>query len=112
MTKRSGNKAGRSAGVTESADFNEAAFEKENFPEGSFEKAREKGLVEVSDGKGKWRKAEPSTRVTLNLSPAIRSRAESLDAYLSMGYQNVLKTAMLLGIKELEEKAFTSRPNS
>ncbi|MDR2694582.1 MAG: hypothetical protein LBB74_10275 [Chitinispirillales bacterium] len=55
------------------------------------------------------RKIEPPTRVTLNLSPAIRSRAESLDAYLSMGYQNVLKAAMLLGIKELEEKAFSAK---
>jgi hypothetical protein len=109
MTKRSGKKTRVSADMTDTPDFNEAAFEKEYFPEGSFEAAREQGLVEVSDGKGNWRKAEPPTRVTLNLSPAIRSRAESLDAYLSMGYQNVLKTAMLLGIKELEEKAFTSK---
>jgi hypothetical protein len=109
MTKRSGKKADKSGGITAAADFDEAAFENEYFPEGSFEEARDKGLVEVSDGKGKWRKAEPSTRVTLNLSPAIRSRAESLDAYLSMGYQNVLKAAMLLGIKELEEKTFTGR---
>jgi len=109
MTKRSGKKAGISDIITDASDFNEAAFEKEYFPESSFEEARERGLVEVSDGKGNWRKAEPPTRVTLNLSPAIRSRAESLDAYLSMGYQNVLKTAMLLGIKELEEKAFPSK---
>jgi hypothetical protein len=113
MTKRAGKNVSKSAGksdiIEDAIYLNEAAFEKEYFPKGSFEEAREQGLVEVSDGKGNWRKAEPPTRVTLNLSPAIRSRAESLDAYLRMGYQNVLKTAMLLGIKELEEKAFTSK---
>jgi len=62
------------------------------------------GLVSVSDGKGNWRKVEPPVRVTLNLSPVIRRRAESLDSFLNMGYQNVLKAAMLLGIKELEAK--------
>jgi hypothetical protein len=56
-----------------------------------------------------WRKMEPPPRVTPNLSPAIRRRAEPLDAYLGMGYRNVLKTAMLLGIKELEDKAFTAQ---
>jgi len=109
MTKRSGKKAGVSDSITDAPDFNEEAFEKEYFPENSFEEARERGMLEVSDGKGNWRKAEPPTRVTLNLSPAIRRRAESLDAYLSMGYQNVLKTAMLLGIKELEEKAVPTK---
>lgn len=109
MTKRSGKKAYVSDSITDAVDFDVAAFEKEYFPEGSFEDALERGLVKVSDGKGNWHKFEPPTRVTLNLSPAIRSRAESLDAYLSMGYQNVLKTAMLLGIKELEEKAFTTK---
>jgi hypothetical protein len=106
MAKHSGKKT---ANIADVPGFDEAAFEKEYFPEGSFEEALERGLVEVSDGNGKWRKAEPPTRVTLNLSPAIRNRAESLDAYLSMGYQNVLKTAMLLGIKELEEKALPAK---
>jgi len=91
--------------ITSSPDFDEAAFEKEYFPEGSYERALEQGLVSVSDGKGNFRRAEPAIRVTLNLSPAIRRRAESLDSLLNMGYQNVLKTAMLLGIKELETKA-------
>jgi len=109
MTKHSGKKVDNSDGITDALNLNEAAFEREYFPKGSFEEAREQGLVEVSDGKGNWRKAEPTARVTLNLSPTIRRRAESLDAYLRMGYQNVLKTAMLLGIKELEEKAFTAK---
>jgi hypothetical protein len=95
--------------VINSPDFDEEAFEKEYFPEGHFEKALKQGRVMVCDGKRNWRKVEPSIRVTLNLSPVIRKRAESLDAYLSMGYQNVLKAAMLLGIKELEGKATAAR---
>ncbi|MCL2282100.1 MAG: hypothetical protein FWC26_02155 [Fibromonadales bacterium] len=43
--------------------------------------------------------------IVINLTPKIRKRAESLDVSLGMGYQNVLKAAMLLGIKELESKA-------
>lgn len=89
----------------EAVSFDEAAFEREHFPEGSFEGAFESGLVEVSDGSGTWQKIQPPVRVTLNLSAVIRQRAETLDSYLNMGYQNVLKAAMLLGIKELEGKA-------
>jgi len=95
--------------ITSAPDFDEEAFEKEYFPEGSYEKALEQGLVSFHDGKGNSRKVEPSMRVTLNLAPAIRRRAESLDKYLSMGYQNVLKAAMLIGIKELETKAANAK---
>ena len=95
--------------ITSAPNFNEEAFLQEHFPENSYEEALEHGLVSASDGKGNWRKVNPPIRVTLNLSPVIRSRAESLDAYLGMGYQNVLKAAMLLGIKELEGKAVAAR---
>jgi hypothetical protein len=88
--------------ITSAPGFDEEAFEREHFL--PIDEAVAQGLVSVCDGKGNWRKVEPHIRVTLNLSPAIRRRAESLDAFLSMGYQNVLKTAMLLGIKELEAK--------
>jgi len=50
-----------------------------------------------------------AVNVTLNLAPVIRRRAESLDKYMSIGYQNVLKVAMLIGIKELETKAGYAR---
>jgi len=43
----------------DSPDFDGEAFEKVYFPDGSFEAVRERGLVEVSDGKGNWRKALP-----------------------------------------------------
>jgi len=91
--------------ITSAPGFDEEAFLNEHFPEGSYESALDQGLVSVSDGKGNWRKVETPVRVTLNLSPVIRRRAELLDSFLSMGYQNVLKAAMLLGIKELETKA-------
>ena len=40
-------------------------------------------------------------RVTMNISDKIYQEAHELDGYLSMGYQNVLKTAMTLGISAL-----------
>lgn len=47
--------------------------------------------------------------VTIHITPKIRKRAESLDGSLGVGYLNILKTAMLLGIKELEGKAVAVR---
>jgi hypothetical protein len=93
--------------ITSAPGFDEAAFEREHFL--PVEEAAEHGLVEFSDSKGNWRKVQPLIRVTLNLSPVIKKRAESLDASMGMGYQNVLKAAMLIGIKELESKAAVSR---
>jgi hypothetical protein len=103
------NNDGKWERITSAPDFDEDAFLKEHFPQGSYEEALEHGLVEFSDGKGNWHKVQPPVRVTLNLSPVIKKRAESLDASMGMGYQNVLKAAMLLGIKELESKAAVSR---
>ena len=103
--KKTSKKINKWDAITSAPDFDEDAFEKEYFPENSYKNALEKGLVSVSDGKGNWNVVEPPVRVTLNLSPIIKRRAESLDSYLSMGYQNILKAAMLLGIKELESKA-------
>lgn len=40
-------------------------------------------------------------RVTMNISDKIFQEAHELDGYLSMGYQNVLKTAMTLGLSQL-----------
>jgi hypothetical protein len=93
--------------MTSSPGFDEAAFEQENFS--PLDESVERGLVDFCDGKGNWRNVNPPIRVTLNLSPAIKQRAESLDSALNMGYQNVLKAAMFLGIKELESKAAASR---
>jgi hypothetical protein len=40
-------------------------------------------------------------RITINISDKIYKEANELDAYMSMGYQNVLKAAMTLGLSEL-----------
>ena len=50
----------------------------------------------------KGRKLVPVVkRVTMNISERIYKEANELDSYMSMGYQNVLKTAMTLGLAEL-----------
>jgi hypothetical protein len=40
-------------------------------------------------------------RITINISERIYQEANELDTYMSMGYQNILKTAMTLGLHEL-----------
>jgi hypothetical protein len=40
-------------------------------------------------------------RITINISEEIYSEAHDLDNYMKMGYQNVLKTAIFLGLKDL-----------
>jgi hypothetical protein len=40
-------------------------------------------------------------RITLNISEKIYDEANELDSYMKMGYQNVLKTAMTIGLSEL-----------
>jgi hypothetical protein len=50
----------------------------------------------------KGRKNIPAAkRITMNISERIYDEANELDTYLSMGYQNVLKTAMTIGLTEL-----------
>jgi hypothetical protein len=44
---------------------------------------------------------QSAKRITLNISERIYQEANELDAYMSMGYQNVLKAAMTLGLSEL-----------
>jgi len=40
-------------------------------------------------------------RITMNISERVYDEANELDGYLGMGYQNVLKTAMTLGLTDL-----------
>jgi hypothetical protein len=55
--------------------------------------------------KQKGRRLFPNVkRITLNISERIYQEAHELDSYMSMGYQNVLKTAMTLGLTELQHK--------
>ena len=43
-------------------------------------------------------------RITLNISKKIYDEANELDSYMRMGYQNVLKTAMTIGLTELYDQ--------
>jgi hypothetical protein len=54
----------------------------------------------MQSNKGK-RVIPTAKRITMNISERIYNEANELDAYLSMGYQNVLKTAMTIGLTEL-----------
>lgn len=48
--------------------------------------------------------AKPMTqRITINISMEIYNDAHKLDAVMGMGYQNVIKTAILLGMRDLRE---------
>jgi len=43
-------------------------------------------------------------RITMNISEEIYFEANVLDNFMNMGYQNVLKAAMTLGLEQLNEK--------
>ena len=50
----------------------------------------------------KGKKVVPTVkRITINITEQVYEEANELDSYLGMGYQNVLKTAMTLGLTEL-----------
>ena len=52
--------------------------------------------------KQRSRKIGPvAKRITCNISDTIYNEANELDSYMRMGYQNVLKTAMTIGLTEL-----------
>jgi hypothetical protein len=42
-------------------------------------------------------------RITMNISKEAYEKAKKLDEVMVMGYQNVLKTAILLGLKDLNQ---------
>jgi len=48
--------------------------------------------------------ATPIKRVNMNISEDLYKMALDIDSTLSMGYQNVLKTALLLGLTELQKR--------
>ena len=43
-------------------------------------------------------------RITMNISEIAYNEAHEIDQYLNMGYQNVLKTAIILGLNDLYQK--------
>lgn len=60
--------------------------------------------------RNKGRRVIPAVkRVTMNISEKVYQEAHELDGYLSMGYQNVLKTAMTLGLSQLFHQVSSHR---
>ena len=45
-------------------------------------------------------------RITINISEAAYIDANELDHFMNMGYQNVLKTAMALGLRDLHNAIY------
>ncbi len=43
-------------------------------------------------------------RVTMNISELVYTDAHELDKYMNMGYQNVLKAAIILGLNDLHKQ--------
>ncbi|PKL35205.1 MAG: hypothetical protein CVV44_22785 [Spirochaetae bacterium HGW-Spirochaetae-1] len=55
-----------------------------------------------ADKKKKVYKAE-TKRITINITHEVYEDAHDLDRFMGMGYQNVLKTAMMMGLKDLHD---------
>jgi predicted DNA binding CopG/RHH family protein len=66
-----------------------------------YEKTDFSGLMHSRRGR---RKIPRVKRITINISEKVFQEANNLDSYMGMGYQNVLKAAMTLGINELYNK--------
>jgi hypothetical protein len=58
------------------------------------------------------KKVVPSVkRITMNISERVYDEANELDSYLGMGYQNVLKTAMTIGLTDLYHQVSSHKIN-
>jgi Pyruvate/2-oxoacid:ferredoxin oxidoreductase gamma subunit len=51
----------------------------------------------------------PLKRITINITDKIYKEAQELDQFMNMGYQNVLKTAILFGLNDLEKVIITRK---
>jgi hypothetical protein len=55
----------------------------------------------IHDSKGKIFSPAITKRITMNISELAYQEAHVLDKWMNMGYQNVLKTAIILGLNDL-----------
>ena len=65
-----------------------------------YEKTDLSGMMMQADKKKKVYKAS-TKRITMNITQEAYEDAHDLDRFMGMGYQNVLKTAMVMGLKDL-----------
>ena len=72
-------------------------YEQKDFS-GEWDDSAKKGSLVVN------KVSAPVKRVNMNISEDLYRMALDIDSTLSMGYQNVLKTALLLGLTELQKR--------
>jgi hypothetical protein len=65
-----------------------------------YDKTDLSGMMMQADKKKKVYKAK-TKRITMNITHEAYEDAHDLDRFMGMGYQNVLKTAMGMGLKDL-----------
>jgi len=65
-----------------------------------YEKNDLSSMMMQADRKKKVYKAS-TKRITMNITQEAYEDAHDLDRFMGMGYQNVLKTAMIMGLKDL-----------
>jgi len=65
-----------------------------------YDKTDLSGMMMQTDKKMKVYKAK-TKRITINITHEVYEDAHDLDRFMGMGYQNVLKTAMVIGLKDL-----------
>ena len=51
----------------------------------------------------------PKKRITMNISEEAYVDANELDKFMNMGYQNVLKTAIALGLSDLHKAIYDKK---
>ena len=51
----------------------------------------------------------PKKQITINISEAAYADANQLDQFMNMGYQNVLKTAIALGLNDLHKAIYEKK---
>jgi hypothetical protein len=65
-----------------------------------YDKTDLSGMMMQTDKKKKVYKAK-TKRITMNITHEAYEDAHDLDRFMGMGYQNVLKTAKVMGLKDL-----------
>ncbi len=63
----------------------------------------------IKSSKKKTISPAKTKRITMNISEIAYDEAHEIDQYLNMGYQNVLKTAIILGLNDLYQKINTNK---
>jgi len=64
-----------------------------------------------NSGKKKYLSAK-TKRVTMNISELAYEEAHEIDKFMNMGYQNVLKTAIMLGLNDLFSQLISKKKST